>query len=149
QRFGEMEVWALEAYGAAYTLQEMLTIKSDDVVGRAKCYEDIVKGNEIRKPATPESFNVLVRELQALGLDVELLNNYRDDSDLEEIEHVDLRSETEAETAELAPAEMIQELQEDILVEQDMEDKISSGNTAFIEKADPNEDLETMIDPEN
>jgi DNA-directed RNA polymerase subunit beta len=73
QRFGEMEVWALEAYGAAHTLQEMLTIKSDDVVGRSKAYESIVKGEQIRKPSTPESFNVLVKELQALGLKVDLL----------------------------------------------------------------------------
>jgi len=73
QRFGEMEVWALEAYGAAYTLQEMLTIKSDDVYGRAKAYESIVKGEAIRKPRTPESFNVLVKELQSLGLSVKLL----------------------------------------------------------------------------
>jgi DNA-directed RNA polymerase subunit beta len=73
QRFGEMEVWALEAYGAAHVLQEMLTIKSDDVVGRSKAYESIVKGEPIRKPSTPESFNVLVKELQALGLKVDLL----------------------------------------------------------------------------
>lgn len=70
QRFGEMEVWALEAYGAAYILQEILTIKSDDVAGRAKAYEAIVKGKNIQKPGTPESFKVLVRELQSLGLDV-------------------------------------------------------------------------------
>ncbi len=73
QRFGEMEVWALEAYGAAFTLQEMLTIKSDDVIGRSKAYEAIVKGEAIRRPSIPESFNVLVKELQALGLKVELL----------------------------------------------------------------------------
>jgi DNA-directed RNA polymerase subunit beta len=68
QRFGEMEVWALEAYGAANTLQEMLTIKSDDVYGRAKAYESIIKGTEIQGPKVPESFNVLVKELQGLGL---------------------------------------------------------------------------------
>ncbi|MBI2464041.1 DNA-directed RNA polymerase subunit beta [Candidatus Peregrinibacteria bacterium] len=73
QRFGEMEVWALEAYGAAHILQEMLTIKSDDVRGRAKAYESIVKGEPIYKPRTPESFNVLVKELQSLGLKVELI----------------------------------------------------------------------------
>ncbi|OGE88293.1 MAG: DNA-directed RNA polymerase subunit beta [Candidatus Doudnabacteria bacterium RIFCSPLOWO2_02_FULL_49_13] len=73
QRFGEMEVWALEGYGAAHTLQEMLTIKSDDVVGRAKTYESIVKGEPIKKPNVPESFRVLVKELQSLGLNVELI----------------------------------------------------------------------------
>jgi DNA-directed RNA polymerase subunit beta len=72
QRFGEMEVWALEAYGAAYTLQEILTVKSDDVVGRTKMYESIVKGDCALEPGLPESFNVLVKELQSLSLDVEL-----------------------------------------------------------------------------
>ena len=72
QRFGEMEVWALEAYGAAYTLQELLTVKSDDVAGRTKIYETIVKGENMLEPSTPESFNVLIKELQSLGLDVHL-----------------------------------------------------------------------------
>jgi DNA-directed RNA polymerase subunit beta len=72
QRFGEMEVWALEAYGAAFTLQELLTVKSDDVVGRTKIYEAIVKGENALHAGTPESFNVLVKELQGLGLDVKL-----------------------------------------------------------------------------
>jgi DNA-directed RNA polymerase subunit beta len=74
QRFGEMEVWGLEAYGAAYTLQEMLTIKSDDVMGRAAAYESIVKGKNIQKPGIPESFKVLIRELQSLGLDIQILH---------------------------------------------------------------------------
>jgi DNA-directed RNA polymerase subunit beta len=75
QRFGEMEVWALEAYGAAHTLQEILTIKSDDVPGRSKAYESIIKGEPIRKVNIPESFNVLIRELKGLCLDVELLKD--------------------------------------------------------------------------
>ena len=75
QRFGEMEVWALEAYGAAYTLQELLTVKSDDVQGRTKVYESIVKGKNSPEPGVPESFNVLVKELQGLCLDVKLLKN--------------------------------------------------------------------------
>ncbi len=74
QRFGEMEVWALEAYGAAYTLQEILTVKSDDVRGRSRTYEAIVKGENIPEPGLPESFNVLIREMQGLGLDVQLIN---------------------------------------------------------------------------
>jgi DNA-directed RNA polymerase subunit beta len=77
QRFGEMEVWALEAYGAAYTLQEILTVKSDDVIGRVKTYEAIVKGENIPEPGIPESFKVLVKELQSLGLDISL---YTDDN---------------------------------------------------------------------
>ncbi|RME71714.1 MAG: DNA-directed RNA polymerase subunit beta, partial [Verrucomicrobia bacterium] len=72
QRFGEMEVWALEAYGAAYTLQELLTVKSDDVAGRTKIYESLVKGDNSLQAGTPESFNVLIKEMQALGLDVRL-----------------------------------------------------------------------------
>ena len=74
QRFGEMEVWALEAYGASHTLQEILTVKSDDVTGRVKTYESIVKGENVPEPGTPESFKVLVKELQSLALDVELLD---------------------------------------------------------------------------
>jgi DNA-directed RNA polymerase subunit beta len=75
QRFGEMEVWALEAYGAAYTLQELLTIKSDDVLGRVKLYEAIVKGENIPEPGIPESFKVLVKEMQSLCLNVEVLSS--------------------------------------------------------------------------
>ena len=86
QRFGEMEVWALEAYGAAYTLQEMLTVKSDDVVGRVKTYEAIVKGENIPEPGIPESFKVLVKELQSLGLDVRLYDN---DKELELKENIE------------------------------------------------------------
>jgi DNA-directed RNA polymerase subunit beta len=75
QRFGEMEVWALEAYGAAYTLQEMLTVKSDDVQGRVKTYEAIVKSEPIQEPGVPASFRVLVKELQSLGLAVEAVTD--------------------------------------------------------------------------
>ncbi|MFA5788548.1 MAG: DNA-directed RNA polymerase subunit beta [Candidatus Gracilibacteria bacterium] len=89
QRFGEMEVWALEAYGAAHVLQEMLTIKSDDTYGRAKAYESIIKGESIRKPRTPESFNVLVKELQSLGLNVDLLQLEDDDDVNLEEEYVE------------------------------------------------------------
>lgn len=74
QRFGEMEVWALEAYGASYTLQEILTVKSDDVVGRVKAYEAIVKGQNIPEPGVPESFKVLIKELQSIGLDIRVLS---------------------------------------------------------------------------
>ena len=88
QRFGEMEVWALEAYGAAYTLQEILTYKSDDVVGRVKTYEAIVKGEPIPKPGVPESFRVLVKELQSLGLDMRVL-----DIDDQEVELRDMDDE--------------------------------------------------------
>ncbi len=84
QRFGEMEVWALEAYGAAYTLQEILTVKSDDVVGRVKTYESIVKGQNIPTPGIPESFKVLIKELQSLGLDIKVLDKYEEEIDLKQ-----------------------------------------------------------------
>jgi len=86
QRFGEMEVWALEAYGAAYTLQEILTVKSDDVVGRVKTYEAIVKGENIPEPGVPESFKVLIKELQSLGLDIKVLSEDNREIEIEEIE---------------------------------------------------------------
>lgn len=90
QRFGEMEVWALEAYGAAYTLQEILTVKSDDVIGRVKAYEKIVKGENIPSPGVPESFKVLMKELQSIGLDVRILNENGDEVILKELDESDL-----------------------------------------------------------
>ena len=84
QRFGEMEVWALEAYGAAYTRQEILTVKSDDVVGRVKTYEAIVKGQNVPEPGIPESFKVLIKELQSLSLDVKVLDKDENEIDLKQ-----------------------------------------------------------------
>ncbi|WP_330949491.1 DNA-directed RNA polymerase subunit beta [Virgibacillus sp. MG-45] len=86
QRFGEMEVWALEAYGAAYTLQEILTVKSDDVVGRVKTYESIVKGENVPEPGVPESFKVLIKELQSLGMDVKILAGDETEIEMRELE---------------------------------------------------------------
>ncbi|MFC5713784.1 DNA-directed RNA polymerase subunit beta [Thalassorhabdus alkalitolerans] len=86
QRFGEMEVWALEAYGAAYTLQEILTVKSDDVVGRVKTYEAIVKGENVPEPGVPESFKVLIKELQALGMDVKMLSSTEEEIEMKELD---------------------------------------------------------------
>jgi DNA-directed RNA polymerase subunit beta len=90
QRFGEMEVWALEAYGAAYTLQEILTVKSDDVIGRVKAYEKIFKGENIPSPGVPESFKVLMKELQSIGLDVRILNENGDEVVLKELDEEDM-----------------------------------------------------------
>ncbi len=109
QRFGEMEVWALEAYGAAHTLQEMLTVKSDDVIGRSKVYESTIKGEEIKEPGIPESFNVLTKELQGLGLNVELLqkdanNKIKMEVDAEEV----IETEYEEDIDELKDAEIIE-----------------------------------------
>ncbi|ANY74200.1 DNA-directed RNA polymerase subunit beta [Paenibacillus ihbetae] len=89
QRFGEMEVWALEAYGAAYTLQEILTVKSDDVVGRVKTYESIVKGENVPEPGVPESFKVLIKELQSLGMDVKILSENEEEIEMKELDDED------------------------------------------------------------
>ena len=99
QRFGEMEVWALEAYGAANILQEILTVKSDDVVGRVKTYESIVKGAPITEPGTPESFKVLIKEFQALGLDVKVLNENKEEIGLREMVEDEIEYYEEKETA--------------------------------------------------
>ena len=121
QRFGEMEVWALEAYGAAYTLQEILTVKSDDVVGRVKTYEAIVKGENIPEPGIPESFKVMVKELQSLGLDVKLYSDT--DEELELKEHVE-------EGIELTEEQGRQMMEEELLEEQNLtevsEDELES-----------------------
>ncbi|MBO8157458.1 MAG: DNA-directed RNA polymerase subunit beta [Bacillaceae bacterium] len=93
QRFGEMEVWALEAYGAAYTLQELLTVKSDDVVGRVKTYEAIVKGENVPEPGVPESFKVLIKELQSLGMDVKILSSDETEIEMRDIEEEDQPAE--------------------------------------------------------
>ena len=105
QRFGEMEVWALEAYGAANILQEILTVKSDDIVGRVKTYESIVKGNNISEPGVPESFKVLIKELQSLGLDIRVLTDQREEIGLKDIldddVDIDLGMEKEVERSEV------------------------------------------------
>ena len=131
QRFGEMEVWALEAYGAAYTLQEMLTIKSDDVVGRVKTYEAIVKGENIPEPGVPEGFKVLIKELQSLGLDVRLYS--KDDKELELTENIEdgidfnleetkplITEEELEEEEEVLEQDML--LEEEEVIEEDFED---------------------------
>ncbi len=125
QRFGEMEVWALEAYGAAHTLQEMLTIKSDDVIGRSKAYEAIVKGEPIRRPSIPESFNVLVKELQALGLKVDLLK-FKDEVEAEEVELTSrIEAEDEAEGKPAAEVEKIAELND--IADAESADEVKKG----------------------
>lgn len=114
QRFGEMEVWALEAYGAAYTLQEILTVKSDDVVGRVKTYEAIVKGESVPEPGVPESFKVLIKELQSLGMDVKMLSSdeeeielrdFDDDDDGRDIPSLEKNETTETEEKDVTPVE--------------------------------------------
>ena len=94
QRFGEMEVWALYAYGAAHTLQEILTVKSDDVIGRVKVYESLVKGQKVNQAGVPESFRVLIKEFQALGLDIQIINENNEVLDLKEIEREEIKENT-------------------------------------------------------
>ena len=126
QRFGEMEVWALEAYSAAHNLQEMLTVKSDDVVGRVKTYEAIVKGEDVVQPGVPESFHVLLKELQSLGLAVELLN-----------ENVEQIAAAPTFTA-TSPAELDQSVDEDTLLEEPPSDE-DVGEEIAAGKAEPSE----------
>ncbi len=131
QRFGEMEVWALEAYGAAYTLQEMLTVKSDDVVGRVKTYEAIVKGENIPEPGIPESFKVLVKELQSLGLDVRLYTE--DNKELELKEDID-------DGIEYDPEKDKKILSEDEVIEEgDLDD-------GYVEESDDADDEDDSLD---
>ncbi len=133
QRFGEMEVWALEAYGAAHTLQEMLTIKSDDVIGRSKAYESIVKGEPIRTPNVPESFNVLVRELKSLCLDVSLMlhDGKKQIATVEVEEVIDLVDDKET---TIPPADKISELDNKIHESNaDVKDEIAGKNTGQID----------------
>lgn len=106
QRFGEMEVWALEAYGAAYTLQEILTVKSDDVVGRVKTYEAIVKGENVPEPGVPESFKVLIKELQSLGLDVKILSGDEEEIEMRDQEDDDDVQPTESFTVSPEPQDL-------------------------------------------
>ena len=127
QRFGEMEVWALYAYGAAYTLQEMMTVKSDDVIGRVRVFESIVKGQEINEAGIPESFRVLMKEFQALGLDISIINDEGKALDLKEIEEAEEKAEAEEldratrEALEDNTKEMVKEIKEKIS-EEDFDD---------------------------
>ena len=138
QRFGEMEVWALEAYGAAYTLQEILTIKSDDVVGRVKAYEAIVKGENIPEPGVPESFKVLVKELQALGLDVRLFSE--DNKELELKEHIEDGIDYEDVEKDRALTE------DDVLIHEDLEDGYEEEE--MVDNEDE-EDSDELFDDDN
>ena len=151
QRFGEMEVWALEAYGAAYTLQEMLTVKSDDVVGRVKTYEAIVKGENIPEPGVPESFKVLVKELQSLGLDVRLYSEDNQELELKENIEDGIEYDPEKENKYLAEDEVVAEddlkdgyveaEEDDIL----LDDENDSENDELFENLD-DEDDEAIFD---
>ncbi len=149
QRFGEMEVWALEAYGAAYTLQEMLTVKSDDIVGRVKTYEAIVKGENVPEPGVPESFKVLVKELQSLGLDVRLYSQDNQELELKENIEEGIEYNPERERKMLSEEEVFEEedledgyseeLEDDMLLE-DSDDLDLESDELFKELDDEGED---------
>ncbi|MBR6504623.1 MAG: DNA-directed RNA polymerase subunit beta [Clostridia bacterium] len=142
QRFGEMEVWALEAYGAAHTLQEILTVKSDDVVGRVKTYESIVKGENVPEPGVPESFKVLIKELQSLGLDVKLYSG--DDKELEIKEDVDEGIDFDINEHKLDEDVLISEELENSYIEESEDDDIDleeDNDVLFDELDESDEDL--------
>ena len=147
QRFGEMEVWALEAYGAAYTLQEILTVKSDDIVGRVKTYEAIVKGQNIPTPGIPESFRVLIKELQSLGLDMKVL-----DKNQEEVSLIDGSDDDD-----MGIANIVTEAFETVAVDEEInnnytvEDVEDSEDDVFADEnaLDTDEDIETLFDAED
>ena len=127
QRFGEMEVWALYAYGAAHTLQEILTVKSDDVVGRVKVYESLVKGQKVDQAGVPESFRVLIKEFQALGLDIQIINDKNEVLDLKEIE----REETNEKTSFVIDDIDIKKMSDDKPLEEESSDDLKEENFEF------------------
>jgi len=136
QRFGEMEVWALEAYGASHTLQEMLTVKSDDVVGRIKTYEAIVKGENIPEPGVPAGFKVLIKELQSLGLDVRLYSETGEELELKENidEGIDFNLEREDDKVKLQEIEAeLSEGFEEVTEDDDLEDDDVSDDEIYEE----------------
>ena len=146
QRFGEMEVWALEAYGVAYTLQEILTVKSDDIVGRVKTYEAIVRGENVPEPGVPESFKVLVKELQSLGLDVKLYT--KENEELEIKENIDEGIEYNPETDKKILAEEEVAVQDEIegnYIEEDPD----ADKTLLEDEEDSDEFFEDLDDDEN
>ena len=139
QRFGEMEVWALYAYGAAHVLQEMITVKSDDVVGRVKVYEALVKGLPIPKPGVPESFRVLIKEFQALGLDITVLNKDGEFVDMKELEKEEEDTYLSADEFENSE-EIVPEPTDEPELEYDLDDEID-----FDDLEPDAEDLENVF----
>ena len=150
QRFGEMEVWALYAYGAAHTLQEILTVKSDDVTGRVKVYESIIKGQEINQAGVPESFRVLMKEFQALGLDISIINDEGETLQLKEIEEAEDKEdmntsieEVESPAVEITANNDEEEYEEDdeFEDEDDFDDEFDESEVDFDEEFEEGADL--------
>ncbi len=146
QRFGEMEVWALEAYGAAYTLQEILTVKSDDVVGRVKTYESIVKGQNVPKPGIPESFKVLIKELQSLSLDIKVLDKNKSEIDLK-------RDFSEDDAAEFIPTKHSDFKEDEVVtslegfsLDEDDDDNNALADTEIFNEMNDDDDTDESMD---
>ena len=133
QRFGEMEVWALYAYGAAHTLQEILTVKSDDVVGRVKVYESLVKGNKVDQAGVPESFRVLIKEFQALGLDIQIINDKNEVLDLKQIEREEVQESTTFAIDDIEIKKFAEEKDEDLEEEEQENEKEDELDFSFDE----------------
>jgi len=145
QRFGEMEVWALYAYGAAHTLQEILTVKSDDVVGRVKVYESIIKGHEINQAGVPESFRVLMKEFQALGLDVSIINDEGETLQLKEIEEAEDKEDLNMNIEEVeSPAKEITTVQPEL----DSSEELSEEDESEFDDEELDEDFEDEVEEE-
>ncbi|MBP3422761.1 MAG: DNA-directed RNA polymerase subunit beta, partial [Clostridia bacterium] len=138
QRFGEMEVWALEAYGAAHILQEILTVKSDDIVGRVKTYESIVRGENISEPGIPEAFKVLLKELQALALDVRVLTESGDELVIREVEEEEDAADTAASAKDSVKADEMEEI--DLALEDEDDEESDFDVKSIFEEDDDDED---------
>ena len=146
QRFGEMEVWALYAYGAAHTLQEILTVKSDDVVGRVKVYESIVKGNPINQAGIPESFRVIIKEFQALGLDMSIINSDNEELEIRELEEREEKEENTLSIDEVEDGELREKLA--LIDKLAIENKKDKNENSYEEVEDENEDEEDLLEDE-
>ncbi len=146
QRFGEMEVWALYAYGAAHTLQEILTVKSDDVVGRVKVYESIVKGNPINQAGIPESFRVIIKEFQALGLDMSIINSDNEELEIRELEEREEKEENTLSIDEVEDGELREKLA--LIDKLAIENKKDKDENSYEEVEDENEDEEDLLEDE-
>ena len=143
QRFGEMEVWALEAYSAAYNLQEMLTVKSDDVVGRVKTYEAIVKGEDVIQPGIPESFHVLLKELQSLGLSVELLHEEPEHMSLVDMKKEDASEDLDGLLGAVPALEVLEEMQPPLEAIDDHPTNEAAQSTTDVEEGADDGDAST------
>lgn len=149
QRFGEMEVWALEAYGASYTLQEILTVKSDDVIGRVKAYEAIVKGNNIPEPGVPESFKVLIKELQSIGLDIKVLSADSNEIDIRDEEEEEIKAHRAKAEQAAQPADPVPEPEPETENFDDFDSEPSDSDIALLNNSYSRSDDDSLTFVDN